>query len=365
MTRLRRVSATMPGLGRRRRGRGFEYLDLDGRRITDPAVVERIRDLVIPPAWRDVWICADPRGHLQAVGTDARGRRQYLYHPAWREHRDQRKHARVLLVARRLPAARREVEADLAERGLSRERALACAFRLLDLGFFRVGGEEYAEENGSFGLATLLRRHVRVRRDHRLSFDYLAKSGQVRRIVLADEEAHRVVATMARYRSPEEQLFGYRVRGRWHDITSSDINDYVHGRLGDATAKDFRTWHATVLASAVLAHHWLEADGQGRTPMSRTARDRAVRATMKEVSGHLGNTPSVARASYVDPRVIDLFGEGRTIERAVRRLGHASRPALTRSATSGGAQGDGVEIASGIDRHEHAVLERAVLRLLG
>jgi DNA topoisomerase IB len=321
--RLRHVSCDRPGLTRRRRGRGVVYLDPRGERVTDPKVLERIEALAIPPAWTDVWICAAANGHLQAVGTDAKGRRQYLYHPAWREQRDREKHERVLDVARRLPAAREKVAADLAGRGLTRERVLACTFRLLDLGFFRIGGEDYAEENGTFGLATLRREHVKVHRDGRMTFAYVAKSGKDRLVTLHDPAAYAVVAALARRRAPGQELLGY-LDGRgsgalWRDVTTADVNDYVKSLLGDATAKDFRTWHATVLAAVALAVS---------TPTlgSPTARKRAVARAMKEVSEYLGNTPTVARASYVDPRVIDLFHDGRTIEPALRSIGEGAAP---------------------------------------
>src|SRR5919206_752042 len=200
--RLRRVSCDRPGYTRRRRGKGFSYLDQQGKVITDPDVIDRIRSLAIPPAWTDVWICPDPRGHLQAVGTDSAGRRQYLYHPLWREHRDREKHARVLEVARRLREARELVTRDLDELGLTRRRVLACAFRLLDLGFFRIGGEDYAEENGTFGLATLRREHVTVHRDGSLTFDYVAKHGLERTLTLTDPQVFAVVSRLARLRRP-------------------------------------------------------------------------------------------------------------------------------------------------------------------
>jgi DNA topoisomerase IB len=321
--RLRRVSCDMPGLTRRRRGKGVVYLDHEGRRVTDPATLERIEALVIPPAWTDVWICPLANGHLQAVGTDARGRRQYLYHPAWRERRDREKHERVLEVARRLPAAREKVAADLQGRGLTRKRVLACAFRLLDLGFFRIGGEDYAEENGTFGLATLRREHVKVHRGGSVTFDYIAKSGKHRLVTLHDPAVHAVVSALARRRRPEEELLGY-LEGhgpdaRWRDLTTTDVNDYVKSLLGDASAKDFRTWHATVLAAVALAV-------STPTLASATARKRAVARAMKEVSEYLGNTPTVARSSYVDPRVIDLFHDGRTIEPALRSIAEGSGP---------------------------------------
>jgi DNA topoisomerase IB len=296
----------------------------------------QIAALAVAPAWRDVWICLQPTGHLQAVGTDARGRRQYLYHEQWRADRDRVKHERVLRVPRRLPGARTRVAADLAGRGLTRDRVLACVFRLLDLGFFRVGGEDYAEENGTFGLSTLRREHVVLRSGGRMTFDYVAKSGIRRTVTLHDPAAHAVVSALARRQGSHDHLFAYRVGARWHDVTGADINEYVRERLGDATAKDFRTWHATVLAAVALAV-------STPTLPSRTARARAVARAMREVSTYLGNTPAVCRASYVDARVVDRFHDGRTVEAALRRIGEGAAPDAP--ATQG-------------------ALERAVLRLL-
>jgi DNA topoisomerase IB len=316
--RLRRSSADRPGWTRRRRGKGWSYLDAKGLPITDPEALQRIKDLVIPPAWTNVWICPDPRGHLQAVGTDAAGRRQYLYHPLWREHRDREKHARVIEVARKLPAARAAVARELASEGLTRRRVLACAFRLLDLGFFRNGGEDYAAENGTFGLSTLRREHVTVHRDGSLTFTYVAKHGLERTITLHDPQVYPVVSRLARLRKPGEELLGYTDDdGVWRDITTTDVNEYVKEHLGEASAKDFRTWHATVLAAMALAV-------STPTLPSPAARKRAVSRAMKEVSTYLGNTPTVARASYVDPRVIDLFNDGRTIEGALRDIGEGA-----------------------------------------
>ena len=316
--RLRRSSADRPGWTRRRRGKGWSYLDAKGLPITDPEALQRIKDLVIPPAWTNVWICPDPRGHLQAVGTDAAGRRQYLYHPLWREHRDREKHARVIEVARKLPAARAAVARELASEGLTRRRVLACAFRLLDLGFFRNGGEDYAAENGTFGLSTLRREHVTVHRDGSLTFTYVAKHGLERTITLNDPQVYPVVSRLARLRKPGEELLGYTDDdGVWRDITTTDVNEYVKEHLGEASAKDFRTWHATVLAAMALAV-------STPTLPSPAARKRAVSRAMKEVSTYLGNTPTVARASYVDPRVIDLFNDGRTIEGALRDIGEGA-----------------------------------------
>jgi DNA topoisomerase-1 len=310
MTRLRRSKPATPGYGRRRAGRGWVYLDQAGHRLDDAGEVARCRDLVIPPAWSDVWICPWPNGHLQALGTDEAGRRQYLYHPDWRKQRDREKHQRVLDVARRLPAAREQVAADLARGDMSREHVLAVAFRLLDIGLFRVGGETYASDNGSYGLATLLRGHVRVSAEG-LVFDYIAKSGKQRDLVLHDDACEEAIATLKRRTDANEELLAWRVSTSpvaWRDVASEDVNAYVEQVVGDdMTAKDFRTWHGTVLAATAVA--LLPAAAE----LSAAKRTRAVTSVMRDVSELLGNTPSVARASYVDPRVIDLWEDGHTI----------------------------------------------------
>jgi DNA topoisomerase IB len=335
MPRLRTVSPSQPGLTRKRQGRGFVYID-GGVRVADPEVVARIRDLVIPPAWHDVWICKHPNGHIQAVGSDDKGRRQYLYHPQWREQRDRLKHDRVLEVAARLPRARKRVDEHLALPGMPRERSLAAAFRLLDLGFFRIGGETYAEQNGSYGLATIGKEHVHVEGDL-IVFEYVAKSGKDRVIGVGDPVIREAVQTLRRRRGGGSELLAYRDGGRWRDVTSSDINEYVKDVVGgEVSAKDFRTWHGTVLAAVALAVSTHAAD-------SPTARKRAIARAMQEVSTYLGNTPSVARASYVDPRVIDLFEDGITVEHALRRLGESTQ--LGHPAT-------------------HGPMERAVLQML-
>src|SRR3954464_11426055 len=220
MVRLRTVSPSQPGITRRRQGRGFVYLD-GGQRVSDPVVVARIKELVIPPAWQDVWICRYANGHIQAVGSDDNGRRQYLYHPVWRAQRDRAKHDRVLKVAARLPRARRQVAADLALEGMPRARALATAFRLLDLGFFRIGGEAYAEQNGSYGLATIRRRHVTVTGDL-VVFDYTAKSGKHRVQAIVDDNVRKVVRSLLDRDDPSKELLAYKDRDGWHDVTSAD-----------------------------------------------------------------------------------------------------------------------------------------------
>ncbi len=268
---------------------------------------------MIPPAWTAVWICPVPNGHLQAVGVDAAGRRQYLYHEAWRRKRDQLKHDRVLEVAARLPAARERVADDLALDGMPLQRALGTAFRLLDLGFFRIGGETYAETNESYGLATIRREHVSVE-GSTVVFDYVAKSGQERYVAIADDLVREAVHTLLRRRGGGPELLAYRDRDGWHDVSSGEINAYVKDRVGgEVSAKDFRTWHGTVIAATALA-------AANETARTATARKRAVSAAMKQVAAYLGNTPAVARASYVDPRLIDLFLDGITIPPDVARL---------------------------------------------
>jgi DNA topoisomerase IB len=300
---------------RRRRGRGFEYFDEDGRRIDDPELLERIRDLVIPPAWTDVWICPYPFGHIQALGTDAAGRRQYLYHPRWRARR-------MLRFARALPRARRVSGRHLRGEGMTRERVLACAVRLLDRGFFRIGTEDYAEQNKTYGLATMQRRHVTLGPDNVITFDYRSKGGKRRLQSIVDPDVYEVVEALKRRRSGVD-LFAYKKGRRWIDVKSSDINDYIKEISGDGfSAKDFRTWSGTVIAAVALA-----VSG-GAT--SKTARKRAAARAVKEVAHYLGNTPAVCRASYIDPRVFDRYDDGVTIGGVLDRLGDVSlgQPAI-------------------------------------
>jgi len=303
MVRLRRTSPDQPGWTRHRAGRGFVYLNEAGERL-GPEEVARIKALVIPPAWEDVWITPYANGHLQAVGTDAAGRRQYLYHPDWRTRRDAEKFDRVLEFGRALGGARRQVLADLAREGMPLERACALAVRLLDLGYFRIGNDVYADEHGSFGLTTLQRRHVRRVQD-RLVFAFTGKSGVDHRVEIDDAMVGEALDVMRRRRGGEE-LLAYREGRRWRAMLPQLVNDYVRAVTGvDATAKDFRTWHATVLAATALA--------EAPPATSRTARRRVVTAVMREVAEFLGNTAALARRSYVDPRVVGAYEEGRTI----------------------------------------------------
>jgi DNA topoisomerase IB len=301
-------------LTRRRRGKGFEYLDASGSRIKDMATLQRIKDLGIPPAWTDVWICSHPNGHLQAVGTDAAGRKQYLYHEAWRTRRDQEKFDKMIVFASALPKVRHMTDQDLDQEGMPRERVLACAVRLLDRGFFRIGGETYAESNETYGLATMKKEHVRFDGPE-VVFEYIAKSGKERLQSVVDPAVHEVVAALKRRRGGGDELLAYREGKRWVDVKSMDINTYLKAIAGgDYSAKDFRTWHATVLAAQALAV-------SSNALTSKTARKRAVTRAIQEVSHYLGNTPAVCRKSYVDPRVIDRFESGWTIGPVIDQLG--------------------------------------------
>ena len=314
---LRRSNPACAGIRRRRCGRGFSYLGADGATVKDPQTLARIKALVVPPAWQDVWICTDPQGHIQAVGTDAAGRRQYRYHDLWREQQDREKHDRVQHFGAVLPAIRATVGQHLDIRGLVRERVLAAAVRLIDLGFFRPGGEEYAEENGTFGLATIRKDHVRLTRGQ-LVFEYPAKGAKDREQAVAEDQVCAVVRSLRRRRGGGDQLLVYRAGSGWHDVTGADINDYLREISGgEFTAKDFRTWHATVLAAVGLAVSERAADRD-------SARKRAIARVVAEVADYLGNTPAVARASYIDPRVIELYQDGRTIAGALGELGKDS-----------------------------------------
>jgi DNA topoisomerase IB len=331
MPRLRKTSPEDPGWTRKRAGKGFVYLDENGKRLSARRA-QRVKDLVIPPAWEDVWITPHENGHLQAVGTDEAGRRQYLYHPDWRTRRDAAKHDRVLQFGRALSRAREKVLTDLGKEGMSLERACAVAVRLLDLGYFRIGNDIYADKHGSFGLTTLERRHVR-KQGKALVFCFVGKSGVEHRVEIDDPATVPALESMRQRRGGDDRLLAWKDGRTWRSLDSTRVNDYVRETTGlEATAKDFRTWHATVLAAAALA----ETDEPGETKASRK---RAISGAMKEVAEFLGNTPTQARTSYVDPRVIDAYEEGETIKGTTRR-----------------------RYSKADDRQ--AALERAVLRLL-
>ncbi len=310
--RLRRSNASGRGYRRVPAGTGFSYKDLDGSTLPAGDLRDRLEGIGIPPAWNDVWIAPYDNGHIQATGVDAVGRRQYIYHPTWRERKDRLKFDRSMQLAETLPAARRQVTMDLRSEGLGRERVLAAAFRMLDSGSLRVGSERYTNENGSHGLATLLCAHVSVRKDE-LKLSFPAKSGKTWDSRIHDADLAAVVRQLKR-RGGSARLLAYKEGRRWCLLSSADINGYVKERTGgDFTAKDFRTLRGTVAAAVSLA----------RTgPQSRVAaRKSAVSQAMADASAVLGNTPSIARKSYVDPRILDHYAAGETIDPT--RLGSA------------------------------------------
>ena len=336
MPRTRRVDCSGPGFGRVRRGKGFSYHEESGERIADPDVIDRIRALAIPPAWEEVWICSDPRGHIQATGLDAAGRKQYRYHDDWRAGRDRQKFDEMLDFAHRLPLLRERIDAGLATRGLVRERVCATAVALLDLGLFRIGSERYEDENESYGLTTLKVRHLRFE-DGAAIFAYPAKSGQESSHVIADPTVLKVLRALAKRGRPGDNLLTFREGREWRHLGPDDVNGWIKEAIGDQfSAKDFRTWNATVVAAMVLAEHAGEvAKGASRKRIERLAIDT--------VAEHLNNTPAVCRASYVDPRIFDRFDAGQTIAGSLQRLERRS--------------GSGEFV-------ERAAIERAVIELL-
>ena len=304
MPRLRRSEPGGPGIQRVRSGRGFTFRGVDGKAV-DAATRARIDALVIPPAWTEVWICPFPNGHIQATGRDAAGRTQYLYHEAWRRQKDRVKFDRMLELAASLPSARKRVTRDL--RGDDPKlRTLAAAFRMLDAGSLRVGSDRYAELHGSHGLSTLLCSHVVVSGDT-VRLEFPGKSGQEWMSELDDADLAAALRPLKR-RGPTARLLAFKDDAGWHPVTAEDINDYVRARTGgEFTAKDFRTLTGTVTAASSLARSGPQA--------TKTARARAVRTAVKDTADLLGNTLAVARSSYIDPRVLDAFDDGRTIDR--------------------------------------------------
>ncbi|MCE7010843.1 DNA topoisomerase IB [Kibdelosporangium philippinense] len=303
--RLRRSDPAGPGLTRRRRGKGWQYLDEKGA-PADAQFCERANALVIPPAWRDVWICPFPNGHIQAVGTDDAGRRQYIYHEQWRAKRDEQKHERVLELVKRLPEFRQAVETDLAGRGLTCARVHAGALRMLDRGVFRTGGEEYSDD--SRGVATLLRDDVTISRGD-LAFCFTAKGGIERRLRMKDPELVKLVRALRRSSADTDRLLVYYQGRKWREVHADSINERFKELTGDEfTAKDLRTWNATVVAAVAFA--------EAERPKSKTAFKRAEASVLDQVAEQLGNTRAVARRSYVDPRVVEAFSSGKTIDLA-------------------------------------------------
>lgn len=295
------VSTDEPGITRRRAGRGFVYREPDERRITDPASIARIRALAIPPAWRNVWICARPEGHIQAIGLDARGRRQYRYHPDFRHMREGAKFEHLVTFAEALPSLRERVAADMSAPGLGRDKVLATVVHLLETTMIRVGNRAYERENRSYGLTTLQGEHVRVE-GAALRFQFTGKSGRVWRLDVRDRRVARIVRACQHL--PGQTLFGYLDdAGRQQAVTSCDVNTYLKGVTGrDITAKDFRTWAATVMTAEALAE---AGPAENHTKAAKT-----VRAVIKAVAAQLGNTPTVCRASYIHPRIVDGYLDG-------------------------------------------------------
>jgi DNA topoisomerase-1 len=325
--RLRYSSSDEPGLARRRRGRGFTYLRDGGGRVTDDRTLARIRSLAIPPAWRDVWICADPDGHLQAAGRDARGRKQYRYHPRWRAVRDAGKYVRLAEFCRALPRLRRRVASDLRCDCLCKEKVVALVVSLLERTQLRVGNDEYARTNDSYGATTLRDRHARVR-GSAVELCFRGKGGKPYRVALRDR---RMATLVRRCRElPGQRLFQYLdSRGRAVPVTSTDVNHYVRTATGGSfTAKDFRTWAATMACAALLASR--------RPGDSQTARKREVKKIVEAVAEQLGNTPTVCRNSYIHPAVIEAYVDGRLPD------------AWTRAARTGLDAGSLVEIERAI-----------------
>jgi DNA topoisomerase-1 len=302
---LRYVSDASPGIMRRRRGRGFEYRDAEGHTIRDPKMRARIHSLAIPPAWTDVWICPNPGGHIQATGRDARGRKQYRYHPRWREVRDASKYERTVAFGLALPLIRERTDADLASSGLPREKVLAAVVRLLEATLIRVGNDEYARDNDSYGLTTMRNRHVDVD-GSRIEFRFRGKAGKTHRVGLNDRRLARVVQRCQDL--PGYELFGYvDDDGEARDIGSSDINEYLQEISGqDFTAKDFRTWAGTVAAAWALEE--FEAfDSEVQ------AKQNILRA-IEKVAATLGNTPAVCRKRYVHPAVLEAYMDGSMLQ---------------------------------------------------
>jgi DNA topoisomerase-1 len=312
---LRYVNGGDPGLRRVRAGRGFRYVDADGRPVREASTLARIRALAVPPAWRDVWICSSPQGHIQAVGRDRRGRKQYRYHPRWRAVRDEAKYERMLAFAQTLPELRAQIDADLRRAGLPREKVLATVVRLLEATLIRVGNDEYARHNRSYGLTTMKDRHADVSA-HRIEFRFRGKSGRTHVVGVADPRLARIVRKCQEL--PGEELFQYLDRaGRVRDVQSGDVNDYLRAiTRRDFTAKDFRTWAGTVLAAWALA--------EGRTFTTKTQARKNVGRAVEAVASRLGNTVAVCRKCYIHPGVLDSYLDG-SLARALRSAAEGVR----------------------------------------
>jgi DNA topoisomerase-1 len=304
--RLRKSNPLGKGYRRVRSGSGFSFKDPDGDTVRDPELRARFEALGIPPAWRDVWIAPYDNGHIQAVGYDAANRKQYIYHPTWRQRNDKKKFERMLLLAEALPHARRQVTRHLRDEGITRRRVLAAAFRMLDAGGLRIGSSRYEEENGSYGLTTLHGEHAHVE-GKRVRLTFPAKSHKIWDSTIKDADLAELISELQERRGPDERLLAYEQDGQWHPITPQDVNRYVKRRTGGSfSAKDFRTLRGTVTAAWSLAQH-------GPEPV-RSKQKRAVAQAMRDAAEVLSNTPTIAKTSYVDPRIVDRFRAGETID---------------------------------------------------
>ena len=339
---LRYVSDSDPGFHRRRAGTGFSYRDADGKPVRDADDLARIRKLAIPPAYREVWICRDPRGHLQATGRDARGRKQYRYHPHWQQARGDGKFDRIVAFGAALPHLRRVLRRDLAIAGFPRQKVLAIVVAVMAETLVRVGNDEYAQHNRSYGLTTLRNRHVAFVRDGRARFRFRGKGGQAHDIVLDDARLTRLVRHVQQL--PGQALFQYRDDdGTVRPVDSGEVNDYLREAMGEAfTAKDFRTWGGTLAAFRKFAQTTLPYKADGSAPSER-ALASLQNAVVKEVAQALGNTVAVCRKAYIDPAVFAGWrdgslhdaaqgarGERQWEQAALRFLRRAHRPAATR-----------------------------------
>jgi DNA topoisomerase-1 len=308
------------GYTRRLAGKHFAFFDTQGKRIRDEATINRIRKLAIPPAYKDVWICPDPRGHLQATGRDDRGRKQYRYHPFWRQQRDETKFEHMQKFGQALPKIRRRVQRDLRRPGMPREKILATIVRLLETTVIRVGNDEYARENHSYGLTTMRNRHVEVKRGD-ITFSFRGKSGKHHEIELHDARLAKIIRTCQEM--PGQVLFSYLENGEAKHIGSQDVNDYLREITGsDFTAKDFRTWIGTVLAATAFQEFkGVVSDKEAR---------KNVNMVIESVSKILGNTPAVCRKAYVHPEIIQCYLEGKTVESLRQRVSEDLRESLTK-----------------------------------
>ncbi len=313
---LRYVADAKPGIRRIPAGKGFAYVGPDGRRIKDEATLARIRSLAIPPAYRDIWICPDPNGHIQAIGRDARGRKQYRYHPRWREVRDEHKYGRLIAFAKALPRIRKRTQRDMARPGLPRVKVLAAVVQLMEKTLIRVGNEEYARQNRSYGLTTLRNNHVKVNSD-RLQFRFRGKSGKFHLIELNDPRLARLVRQCQEL--PGHELFEYvDEEGEPRAVDSADVNEYLRETAGEEfTAKDFRTWAGTMLAAQALR--------ELKPSETQSEAKRSVLSAIERVAARLGNTRAVCRKCYVHPEIVNAFLEGSLAEDLRRRGSRALR----------------------------------------